>query len=259
MRSIFSPAPVLLLCACFPTAGPVTCSLADDELGEAGLVNFTAVVDYPETDGLTAAPIGVGLPFLVTLEHPAEEAADGVFADATLSVEPEDPTDVAEVFALGAGQFVVFLNNEGSYRLVAEKDAQPLDALTVSAAAVARVRLANRALLSTDGEECTTSEELLSLDGLVLRQNQQLDIALVPTDLNDSPLLGLLTVRGDGGETLAVTAFPFQEGVVANSLSLRPAGRLGGEIAVDLEVEETGEVVPLRFSSSAEDAAVVCE
>lgn len=254
MRRLCWLLPSLLLGACFN----------DGQIGDNGLVRFSQVVNFVETNDFTA-PIATGRTILVALQHPEDDllGLEDTFTELTLRVEDSDnpgrDSSKASVFPLGFAQYGVVLNEEGAYLLVAESDGLLLDAIVVQAKQEAGLRLSNRIFLSTDGETCTELTEISSLDGFVLHPNQDLEVFVVPVDDTGAPMLGLLELSAEGSPELFLDSPLIGRGSLANALQIFPGDLFGTPVEFKIIEHATGTVLTTTLETSAEPAPVSCE
>jgi hypothetical protein len=263
------PAVVSLLAVLF-TVG----CLSDGQTGSQGLVRFSQVVDYAETNGFTA-PIAAGRPVLVALQNPQETLpvagtdvpfTDGsTRADLQLRVQRSDSPgqDAGEVWPLGFAQFAVRIEDEGQYDLVATQNGQDLDSVTVEVKAVRRVRLSTQVIVTTsDGRgQCTSSADVSS-DNMVLYRNQQVTAEIVALDDQDNPMLGQLplvvSIEGGDGGSQALDAPLIGQGQSANAFTFDAAGVGDGDTVLDVTESLLGQTLSWRVQTRGSDAPASC-
>jgi hypothetical protein len=240
------------------------------QLGENGLVRFSTIVDFPETDDFTA-PVAVGRTVFLALQHPNSDPIFGEDNFPELTLRVEDPESAGEdsidatVFPMGFAQYGVILERTGSYRFVAESKGEFLDAIIVEAAEVEALRLSNEIIVTTSGVDpatgldCVTFETIPSLDGFVLHPNQSVDVAVVPTT-GGAPMLGLLGVFAEASEGLFLDTPFVGPNSRANSLSISPTGALDGTpLDVRIQDQTDGKEMSFSLATDREEAPVSCQ
>jgi hypothetical protein len=270
-NKIFKHIPMVLLCACAPTVAPSACSQPDTFLGDGGAVNFSTVVDYQEDDLFAAElRVGVGLPFPVGL-FDADDGDDTTIEaealDLSLNVVAQN-AGTAQTLPFGPAQFMLFFESPDIYELQAvDQNNVVVDSLTINAVVVDHVRLAAGVQITTQGEECDTSVSIFPLDPndsaerilseQTLHTNQSIDVAFIAADINDAPVMGILNIQGDS-DLVQVTAFPFGDGVPANSFSFRPIAESNGTVTASFSIEG---FTPqnLQFQAVQEEEIPVCQ
>jgi hypothetical protein len=239
---------------------------SDGQLGANGLVRFSQVVDFKETDDFTS-PIAVDKTMMLALQHPDDQDGDDLglldpdtYPELNLTVEPGTPLASGETFPLGFAQYGVVLDGTADYRLQAKNGEDELDYLEVSAKPLTNIRLATEATLTTSTDDCSSSDTV-SPNNIVLHRNQTLTINVVPEDETGAAMLGLLHLSASSQELLALDAPLAGQGASANALQIRhkedailPENGAVTilEISDDLSIE-----LELRYSN--EDAELDCD
>jgi hypothetical protein len=234
---------------------------SDGQLGEEGNVRFSQVVDFQETDDFDSA-VAVNKTILIALQHPKGGTLfelEETFPELELNVEGPGLSQNGQTFPLGFAQYSVILEEPGDYRLVAEDRGQELDHLRLRAEPMAGIRLSNEALLTTRGDECTTTETV-NPEHITLHPNQSLRVYVVPTDDIGRPLLGLLNLTAHASQGLELDAPLVGHGASANALDIRANGSDLGE-RVEVVIQELTDDVGfvLNLDASDEDAELECD
>ncbi|MBL8921342.1 MAG: hypothetical protein JNJ54_20955 [Myxococcaceae bacterium] len=229
---------------------------ADGANGDKGLVRFSQVVNFVETNDFTP-PLVLGRTVLIKLEHaPLGEQS---FPELSLEVTG----GAAQVLPLGFAQYAVRLDEEKAYRFRAKEGTRELDAISVVAKKGARLRLHAKAQVVTSGESggrrCVRAAAV-NLADLTLAPNQEAAVTVVPVDDAGAPMLGMLqlTAKSSRPDLELDTPF-FFEGGSPNTLTLRPTvvtGRLG-DVSVDI-VDPAFATLTQTVRVTAETAAITC-
>jgi hypothetical protein len=237
---------------------------SDGQLGANGLVRFSQVVDFKETEDFTA-PIAVNKTMMIALQHPDDSDALGLidpdtYPELNLTVEPSSPLNTGETFPLGFAQYGVVLEGSGDYRIRANDGEDELDYLEVSAKPLVSMRLASEATLTTSTEDCT-SATTVSPDNILLHRNQRLTVHVVPEDETGTAMLGLLHLSANSPEPLALDAPLAGQGASANALVIRHKEDAvlpeSGSVTIQELSEDILLTLDLKFSN--EDETVNCD
>ena len=234
----------------------VGCS--DGGVGEKGVVRFSQVVNFVETDDFSP-PLVTARTVLIRLER-AEGRVTRERGFPELSLEVTG--GAAQVLPLGFAQFAVRLDDAASYRFLAKDGAATVDAITVTSKKGARLRPHAKATITTtgrsNGKTCTRSGAV-DVEDLTLAPNQTATFFVVPVDEADKPMLGLLQLTArTGRKDLELDTPLFFEGGSPNTLMVRPT-----QVDTDrgeLELSDPAFpklVVPLRVSAT--EVPVSCE
>jgi hypothetical protein len=229
---------------------------ADGGNGDKGIVRFSQVVNFVETDDF-GPPLVQGRTVLIKLEH----APLGEQSYPELSLEVTG--GAAQVLPLGFAQYAVRLDDEKTYRFRAKEGTRELDAISVSAKKGARLRLQGRAQVATSGESggrrCVRAASV-DLADLTLAPNQEVALTVVPVDEAGRPMLGLLQLSAKSSRPDLELDTPFFfEGGSPNTLLLRPTvatGRLG-DVSVDI-VDPAFATLTQTVRVTAQAAPVTC-
>jgi hypothetical protein len=237
---------------------------SDNQLGDRGLVRFSQVVNFAETDDFTA-PIAAKKPMFIVLQRPdGTFLEDDTFTELTLRVEdnenPGKTSDNAVVFPLGFAQYGVILDRPGPFRLVAEQRGIFLDGLVIQSQTMAGIRFASTARVTTFTDQCITSEEIDSdLSSFLLHFNQEIEVSIVPETLENQPMIGLLALTADSPDGLSLDSPIFGQGVTPNELIIRPGNALlGFPVSLDINEVESNTKLSVEMQTTAEDAIVTC-
>ena len=196
---------------------------SDGQLGANGLVRFSQVVDFKETDDFSA-PIAENKTVMVALQHPDSSDTSGLidpdtYPELNLTVESSNPLLGGETFPLGFAQYGVVLDGSGDYRLRANNGDDELDYLEVTSKPVDTIRLSEQAVLTTSTDDCTSGAEV-ELDDVVLHANQTLTVYVVPVDDAGEPMLGLLHLTATAEGSLSLDSPLAGHGASANALQI---------------------------------------
>lgn len=230
---------------------------ADGGNGDKGIVRYSQVVNFVETDDFTP-PLVVGRTVLIRLEH----APIGERGFPELGLEVTGGT--AQVLPLGFAQFAVRLDEEKDYRFRAKEGTRELDAITVKAKKGAAIRFhakANVVTLGRTGTKSCAKGSTVDLAGLVLAPNQEAALFVVPVDGAGKPMLGMLQLTGKMNRPDVQLDTPlFFEGGSANALMVKPTLASGPLGDAQLEVTEPGFAsLTQTIRVVAQDAAITCE
>lgn len=230
---------------------------ADGGNGDKGIVRYSQVVNFVETDDFTP-PLVVGRTVLIRLEHaPVGERG---FPELGLEVTG----GAAQVLPLGFAQFAVRLDEEKDYRFRAKEGTRELDAITVKAKKGAAIRFhakANVVTVGRTGSKSCAKGTTVDLADLVLAPNQEAALFVVPVDGAGKPMLGMLQLTGkmSRADVLLDTPF-FFEGGSANALMVKPTLASGPLGDAQLEVTEPGFAsLTQTIRVTEKDAAITCE
>jgi hypothetical protein len=237
---------------------------SDGQLGDSGLVRFSQVVNFAETNDFTA-PIAATKPMFVVLQRPdGNFLEDDTFTELTLRVEdnenPGETSKDAVVFPLGFAQYGVILDRPGPFRLVAEQRGAFLDGLVIQSQNMAGIRFASTARVTTFTDECIVSEEInASLSDFLFHPNQQIEVSIVPQTSQGQAMIGLLALTADSPEGLSLDSPIFGQGITPNELIIRPGSALMGfPVSVDIKEVESNTLLSIDLQTTNEDAVVTC-
>ncbi|MCB9664941.1 MAG: hypothetical protein H6732_12570 [Alphaproteobacteria bacterium] len=228
----------------------VGCRRSDGDLGDAGVVRFSQIVDYKETEDF-GAPVAVDRALLVALQRPQSVWGNDEETRADLVLDVEGGKDVT-IVALGFAQYAVTFARPGEYRLVAvdeRRGGRTVDRRTIVAEPLGGVRFHATADVFTDDEPCNDWREV-PLDELKLYRNERAKVYAVPESRSGEPMLGLLDLVADPvrgleydspliahGQDVNVLTFwsnqQMQEGAVRVAMYERIAGKVG-KVEVEL-------------------------
>ena len=219
---------------------------ADGGNGDKGIVRYSQVVNFVETDDFTP-PLVVGRTVLIRLEH----APIGERGFPELGLEVTGGT--AQVLPLGFAQFAVRLDDEKDYRFRAMEGTRELDAITVKAKKGAAIRF--------HGKANVVKSSSVDLADLVLAPNQEAALFVVPVDGAGKPMLGMLQLTGKMSRPDVQLDTPlFFQGGSANALMVKPTLASGPLGDAQLEVNEPGFAsLTQTIRVAAQDAAITCE
>lgn len=253
--------PILLTIPLFSAA--LTGCNSDGQLGANGLVRFSQVVDFKETDDFTA-PIAENKTVMVALQHPDNSDTEGLidpdtYPELNLTVEASNPLTSGQTFPLGFAQYAVVLDGSGDFRLRANNGEDELDYLEVVAKPIEDIRLSAEAVVTTKTDECSSSSTE-SLDDFVLHANQSLTVYVVPVDDAGAPMLGLLHLSASGEGALGLDAPLAGHGASANALQIYPKETELPENET-ITIEEISEelTIELALKLSNEDQELDCD
>jgi hypothetical protein len=253
MKKLMWAGPFVLFAAC-----------SDGQLGDKGLVRFSQVVNFTETDDFTA-PIAAQKTMFVVLQRPdGSIIEDDTFTELTLRVEdnenPGKDSDDVVVFPLGFAQYGVIINKAGPFRLVAENKESFLDGLVIQSQDMAGIRFASTASVTTFTDQCIVSEEINSdLNNFVLHPNQEIEVSVVPETPEGQAMIGLLALTADSPEGLSLDSPIFGQGVTPNELIIRPGSAIfGAPVGIDIREVESDVALSVTMQTAEEDAVVAC-
>jgi hypothetical protein len=234
---------------------------SDGGLGENGLVRFSQIVDFKETDDFSA-PFMVNKTMLIALQDPESAqplTPETTFTELDLSIEADALGTSGQTFPLGIAQYAVILDGKGDYKLIANQDGEALDHMSVTAKDVKSMRLSTEVVITTDGTDCMNTNFETSLDDVVLRNNQTLTVYVVPLDDDDKPMLGFLNLTASGSSNVDLHSPLAGPGMPANALLIEPNEALSEEITIT--IKELAEEFTLDFTITTDDsdADVSCE
>tara|TARA_B100000683_G_scaffold132396_1_gene129288 strand:+ start:305 stop:1063 length:759 start_codon:yes stop_codon:yes gene_type:complete len=233
---------------------------SDGGMGANGLVRFSQIVDFKETDDFSA-PFMVNKTMMIALQDPESDrplTAETTFPELDLTVDAQNLGNGGETFPLGFAQYGVVLDGEGDYRLVANQDGEELDHMKIKAENVKSMRLSADVVLSADGQDCSNLTED-KLDDLVLHKNQTLWVYVVPLNEDDEPMLGFLNLTASGPSHIELDAPLVGHGSSANALSITPRGDLGEDIEITIKEVTEGFEFSFTIETADEDADVSCD
>lgn len=229
---------------------------ADGGNGDKGLVRFSQVVNFVETNDFTR-PLVLGRTVLIKLEH----APQGERSFPELSLEVTG--GAAQVLPLGFAQYAVRLDEEKPYRFRAKEGTRELDALSVTSKKGAKLRLHGKAQVATRGESggkrCVRAAAV-DLGDLVLAPNQEVALTVVPVDGAGEPMLGMLQLSAKASRADLELDTPFFfEGGSPNTLIIRPTALTGrlGDAAVNI-IEPAFQTLTQPVRVTGQDAPVTC-
>ena len=235
-------------------------SCSDGGMGANGLVRFSQIVDFKETDDFSA-PFMVNKTMMIALQDPESDkplTPETTFAELNLTVEAENLGNNGETFPLGFAQYGVVLDGSGDYRLVAQQDGEEIDHLAVKAQPVDRMRLSQDVVLSTDGEECNNLFDQ-KLDEAVLHKNQTLWVYVVPLNEDGDPMLGFLNLTASGPAHIELDAPLVGHGASANALTITPKGDLGEDVEITVREVTEGFQFSFTLETADKNADVSCD
>jgi hypothetical protein len=231
---------------------------ADGGTGDKGLVRFSQVVNFVETDDFRP-PLVVGRTVLIRLER-APLGSQG-FPELNLEVTG----GAAQVLPLGFAQYAVRLDDAAAYRFRAREGTKEVDAITVTAAQGASMRLHGKAQVMTSGVDARgrrcAQGSTVDLADLSLAPNQEALVTVVPVDGAGAPMLGMLQLTAKASRADIELDMPFFfQGGSPNTLAIRPT--LGSAALGDATVEiSEPDFAPLTQTIRVvgRDAAVACD
>ena len=229
---------------------------SDGGLGENGLVRFSQIVDFKETDDFSA-PFMVNKTMLIALQDPESAqplTPETTFTELDLTIEADALGTSGEAFPLGIAQYAVILDGAGDYKLIANQDGEALDHMSVTAKEVKSMRLSTEVIITTDGTDCLQSSTDTSLDDVVLHNNQTLSVYVVPLDDDDEPMLGFLNLTASGSSNVDLHSPLAGPGMPANALFIEPNTDLTDEIT--LTIKELVEEFTLEITITTDDSEV---
>jgi hypothetical protein len=234
---------------------------SDGGLGENGLVRFSQIVDFKETDDFTA-PFMANKTMLLALQDPESAqplTPETTFTELDLTIEADALGTSGQSFPLGIAQYAVVLDGEGDYKLIANQDGEALDHMNVTAKDVKSMRLSAEVLISTDGTDCMNTDFSTSLDDVVLHNNQTLTVYVVPLDDDDEPMLGFLHLTASGSSNVDLHSPLAGPGMPANALFIEPNESLSEEITIQIKELEEEFVLDFIITIDDSEADVTCE
>lgn len=184
----------ILLVAC-GLGALVGCRASDGGLGDAGVVRFSQLVDYRETEDFSS-PVAVDHALLVALQRPQNVWGGDEETRADLVLEADGN---ATVVALGFAQYAVTFPKVGEFELRAideRRGGRTVDRLRVRVEKLGGVRFSDRAEVYTDGFKCSERREV-PLSELQLHRNERAWVWVVPESQGGEPMLGLLDLVAD--------------------------------------------------------------
>ena len=245
-------------------AGLLAACTSDGQLGENGLVRFSQVVHFADTDDFTA-PLAMNRTLLVALQSPHDNSIgdEETLADLRIEVRWEDGGKLDRAWPLGFGQHAINIDEEGEFRIVALRDDTPIDSVRLSVVEQARIRFSQRYVVTTYGPDnkCVEVKSHDSgLENFVLRPNQALTVYVVSEDDQGRALLGLLPLSAIVPSGMFVDSQLVGHGAMANALTLAPgSAELGSEMSIRVRDEETRQELTLNLKTDPTDAVLDCE
>jgi hypothetical protein len=231
---------------------------ADGANGDKGVVRFSQVVNFVETDDFSP-PLVTGRTVLVRLEH----VTLGQQSYPELNLEVTGGT--AQVLPLGFAQYAVRLDEEKAYRFRAREGTKELDAITVTSAKGASMRLHAKAQLVTtgtasNGKRCAQGKSV-DLSELVLAPNQEAMVTVVPVDGAGKAMLGMLNLTAKASRPDVQLDTPlFFEGGSPNTLVIRPTLPTATLGDATVEIAEPGfATLSQTVKVTKTEAAVTCQ
>jgi hypothetical protein len=179
--------------------------------------------------------------------------------DLALEVQPLSKDGSASVFPLGAAQFGVVFHTVGAYRMLASKDGNPIDGITVEVGEPARIDLSTYVYVRTEDGSCiSTSESYTGLSQLTLHRNQAFRVHVVPYDSEGQAMLGLLSFSATASPGISLDAPLFGELRMANSIEIRVSRPRDGTAAIYVTDEHAKEVLEVEFETTTDKKEVLC-
>jgi hypothetical protein len=251
MRAFLLSAVLLVVSGC----------MVDGANGENGVVRFSQMVDYKETQGFDAR-IALGRTILVRLEHADaranEQARQPGFPELGLRVDGGG----SRIFPLGFGQYGVVFETAGTHTLIAQVDGKDVDRLKVEVAAMRGLRFSPKAnvvtMLRGANSVCFRGSEV-DLADFVLRENQSVKLDAIPLDDDGNAMIGFLSVRATSDSEAVTLDTPlFYEGGAPNTLVVGGTGALGDAVTVTA-IEENGAQTSVKLDTAAGEAPGTCD
>lgn len=230
---------------------------ADGANGDKGVVHFSQVVNFVETNDFTP-PLVVGRTVLIRLEH--APLGDRSYPELNLEVTG----GTSQVLPLGFAQYAVRLDEEKAYRFRAREGVKELDAITVTAKKGASLKLHSKAQVltrgSSNGKPCTRGSAV-DLADLTLAPNQEAMVTVVPVDGSGKAMLGMLQLNAKASRPDLELDTPFFfEGGSPNTLIIRPTLLTGGLGDATLEITEPAfTTLTQTVRVQKDDATVSCQ
>ena len=259
---------VTALLALLTAAPALTGCTSDGQVGENGIIRFSQVVHFADTDDFNA-PLASGRTLLVALQEPQALGIDQeTKADFTMEVR-EDGDVVQAAWPLGFAQYAINLEDEGSYQLVALKNGQPVDQLSFNVKDPQRIRYSQNFFVLTDYDDpqepntgCTRSASFSEgLEGFLLHSNQTITVHVVPEDKDGAALLGLLPITAVTSDVFHVNAQLVGHSALANSLTLSAPDpeRLGEPQQVTVREQWLEQDIVLTLNTTPEPFELDCD
>lgn len=209
---------------------------SDGAAGDKGLVRFSLVGDYVESDGFEA-DVATKSTLRIVLQHP--KAADlpfdaNTYTKLSMRAEAVGGGAAPEVFPTGVAEFGVYFESAGKYRLIATDDGEDLDSIAVRAVEPDALTFSEEVVVTSDLEACVQSESI-TIDVLDLAPNQAAFLSVVPR-AKGRPLIGLPMLVADavGGE-LSTTPSSYSVALLGLTVVPRPTAT-----SVELTVRDLG-------------------
>ncbi len=242
---------------------------SDGQVGENGVIRFSQVVQFAETDDFTA-PIAAGRTVMIALQQP--QVISGIDeetkADFRMEVR-QGGSKVDAAWPLGFAQYAINIPDEGEYQLVAIKNGEALDQVSITVVPQERIRFSQRFVVATHYKNsleanagCTeVTQHDGGLEDFVLKSNQSITLHVVPEDEQHRPLIGLLPISATAPDHFSVNAQLVGHSALANSLTLTPrsADKLGEAQEIAIHEEETGETIKLMLRTSQDEQVLDCK
>ncbi len=240
---------------------------SDGQVGENGIVRFSQVVHFADTEDFTA-PLAAGRTLMVALQHPQALGLDQeTMADFTMEVR-EDGDRVDAAWPLGFAQYAVNLEDEGQYQLVGLRNGEAVDQLGLRVKKAKSVRWSKTFIVLTDYDDpkeqnrhCTrVTTRTEGPEGFLLHSNQTITVHVVPVDEDGAPLLGLLPLTANAPDVFRVNAQLVGHGALANSLTLSPvdALRLGGSHQLTVREQDLAQDLVLTLNTTSDVFELDC-
>lgn len=238
---------------------------SDGQLGENGIVRFSQVVHFADTEDFSAR-LAAKRTLLVALQKPKQALTpdEDTMADVTMEVR-KDGNKVDAAWPLGFAQYAINLPDTGTYELVALKDGVAVDHVPLTVAEQKQIRFSAKHHIVTtfnDGQQSCARTETpeTPLADVVLHPNQSLTVYVVPQDDKSAALLGLLPMTAIAPDAFTVDSQLVGHGAMANSLTITPvsADKLGEVQELSIREEETEQVLKLPIKTAREQAVLDC-
>jgi hypothetical protein len=208
---------------------------SDGAAGDKGLVRFSLVGDYVETDGF--ADVATNSTLRIVLQHPQQldlPTDNATYTRLSLRAEGLAGAPAPDVFPTGIAEFGVYFARAGRYRLVATDAGVDLDSITATVVDPDALTFSEEVTVSTNLEGCSRSDRL-ALAVAEVAPNQAAFLSVVPR-AKGRPLIGLpmLTADAVGGH---LTTVPSSYSLALLGLTVVPRPNVS---SVELTVRDLG-------------------
>lgn len=221
---------------------------SDGQVGDRGLVRFSLLVDFAETEGLEG-PVAAGSTLLVALQHPDPLADEPpTYTELTLETTTDSGDDPV-VYPVGVAQYGVFFPSEGTYHLVARRDGRDLDRVRVVAVDPDQLDFASNVDVRASGRDGCSRSRTCAPRSIDLAHNETAELSVVPR-AKGKPLVGMLQLTATVGDGARLEAPLLTPGGRAHRLLVSADG---GDRTATLVVRDEGHSLETRLAVKVRD------